>query len=65
MRLTKKSTIKIKNRIFAKYAELSEIPPKPKMPATNAITRKITAQRNIIYKFKFKNHFPHLKSAPE
>ncbi len=41
------NTKKIKNRILAIEAAPEAIPPKPKMAATIAITRKITVQRNI------------------
>jgi len=47
-----KSTRKIKNRIFAIEAAPDAIPPKPKIAAIMAITRKITVQRNIALGFK-------------
>lgn len=37
----------MKNRILAIEVAPAEILPKPKMPATIAIIKKITAQRNI------------------
>ena len=41
------STTKIKNKTFAIPAEAAEIPVKPKRPAIIAITKKMSAQRNI------------------
>ena len=46
---TTNNTIKIMKRIFAMYAASEEIPPKPKIPAIMAITRKITIQTNILF----------------
>jgi len=42
-----KSARNIKNKIFAIEAAPSAIPPKPKMAAMIAITKKITDHRNI------------------
>jgi len=44
--------MKIKNRIFAIPSAPSEIPPKPKIPATIAIIINMTVQRKIIFSFK-------------
>jgi len=46
------STKKIKNRILAIDAAPDAIPPKPKIAAMIAITRKITVQRNIALDFR-------------
>ena len=45
--MTRKNAIAMKKRIFAIPAEVAAMPPKPKIAATMAITRKIMAQRNI------------------
>ena len=45
---TKKSTIKIKNKIRAIFVASPAIFPNPNMAAIIAITRKINVQRNII-----------------
>lgn len=42
-----KSTIKMKNNIFAKEAALAAIPPKPNMAAIIAIMKNPTDHRNI------------------
>ena len=47
-----KSTIKIKNKIFAILAAPAAMPPNPKTPATIANMINITVQRNIIIVFK-------------
>lgn len=47
-----KSTMKMKNTIFAIPAALAAIPPKPNIAATIATTKKINANRNIISSFK-------------
>ena len=43
----RKNNRKIKNRIIAMTAVPAAMPPKPRTPAIIAITRKMTAQRNI------------------
>ncbi len=43
-----KSTIKMKNKIFAMLAAPAAIPPNPKTPAIRAKTIKIIVQRNIV-----------------
>ena len=48
----KKSTIKMKNKIFAIEAAPDAIPPKPNIAAMMATTKNITVQRNISFKFK-------------
>ena len=45
---TRNRTMKMKNKILAIPAAPAAIPPKPKMAAMMATTRKITVQRNII-----------------
>jgi hypothetical protein len=45
------NTIKMKNKILAIEAALAAMPKNPKIPATMAIIRKITAQRNIALSF--------------
>jgi len=47
----KKSTIKMKNKIFAMEAAPDAIPPKPKTAAMMATTKNMTVQRNISFKF--------------
>jgi hypothetical protein len=47
----KKSTIKMKNKIFAIEAAPDAIPPKPKTAAMMAIIKNMTVQRNISFKF--------------
>ncbi len=42
----------MKNKILAMEAAPAAIPPKPKIAAMIATTRKITVQRSIIYLFK-------------
>ena len=51
--VSRNNTIKIKNKILAKTAAPAAIPVNPNSAATNAITKKIAAQRNIIFSFKF------------
>lgn len=46
--------MKMKNRIFAIEAALSEMPVKPNIAAIIAIIRKITVQRNMVYIFSKK-----------
>ena len=41
--------MKITNKIFAMEAAPAAIPPKPKIAAIMATTRKMTVQRNITY----------------
>ncbi len=53
MRDTIKSTMNIKNKIFAILAAPAAIPPNPKTPATIAKMMKITVQRNIISVFNY------------
>ena len=48
----KKSTIKMKNKIFAIEAAPEAIPPKPNIAAMMATTKKMTVQRNISFRFK-------------
>ncbi len=48
----KKSTIKMKNNIFAIEAAPDAIPPKPNTAAIMATTKNITVQRNISFNFK-------------
>ena len=48
----KKSTIKMKNKIFAIEAAPDAIPPKPNTAAIMATTKNITVQRNISFNFK-------------
>ena len=55
MRLSTKSTRKIKNKILAIPAAPAAIPPNPKMAAMIATTKKITVQRNIALSFKLDN----------
>src|SRR5215203_3823764 len=43
-----KSTMKTKKRIFAISIEVPARTPKPKMPAINAMTRKVMAQFNMM-----------------
>ncbi len=43
--------MKIKNKTCAMDAAPSAIPPNPKIAATIAMIKKITAQRNIIFGF--------------
>ena len=43
---------KIKNKILAILAAPAAIPPKPKIAAIIATTKKITVQRNITLSFK-------------
>ncbi len=52
IRLIKKSTIKITNNILAIPAAPAASPPKPKMAAMIAITKKMTVHRNITFSFK-------------
>ena len=53
----RKRTMKMKNKTCAIDAAPSAIPPNPKMAATIAMIKKITAQRNIILNFSlFKNY---------
>ncbi len=47
----KKSTIKMKNKIFAIEAAPEAIPPKPNIAAMMATTKNMTVQRNISFKF--------------
>ena len=47
----KKRTIKMKNKTFAMEAAPDAIPPKPKIAAMMATTKKITVQRNISLDF--------------
>ena len=49
----RKSTIKMKNRIFAIEAAPAATPPKPNIAAIIATTRNITVQRNIAQLFRF------------
>lgn len=51
------NTIKIKKSIFAIEAAPAAIPPNPKIAAIIAITKKITAQRNIILVLVINNLF--------
>jgi hypothetical protein len=55
MRDNRNSTRKIKNRILAIEAAPDAIPPKPKIAAIIATTRKITVQRNIALDFRLLN----------
>ena len=48
----KKSTIKMKNKIFAIEAAPEAIPPKPNIAAMMATTKNMTVQRNISFRFK-------------
>ena len=48
---SKKSTIKMKNNIFAMLSAPDAIPPNPNTAAMIAMMIKITVQRNIIYCF--------------
>ncbi len=45
-------TMKIANRIFAIEAAPEAIPPKPKIAAMIAMTKKVIVQRNIVVKFR-------------
>ncbi len=47
----KKSTIKMKYKIFAIEAAPDAIPPKPNIAAMMATTKNITVQRNISFRF--------------
>ena len=47
----KKSTIKMKNKIFAIEAAPEAIPPKPNIAAMMATTKNMTVQRNISFRF--------------
>lgn len=49
-----KSTINTKNNTLAIDAAPAAIPPKPKIAAIIAITKKVAAQRNIILGFNVK-----------
>jgi hypothetical protein len=51
IRLSTKRIRKIKNKILAILAAPAAIPPKPKMAAMIAITKKITVQRSITFNF--------------
>jgi hypothetical protein len=53
----RKSTTKIKNRIFAIEAAPEATPPNPKMAAMMATIRKITVQRNIAENLNFEKLF--------
>jgi hypothetical protein len=55
MRLRTNRTKKIKNKILAIPAAPAATPPKPKIAAMIAITKKITVQRNITFNFKLDN----------
>ena len=55
IRLRTNNTKKIKNKTLAIPAAPAATPPKPKMAAMIAITRKITVQRNITFNFKLDN----------
>jgi hypothetical protein len=46
------NTMKMANKIFAIEAAPEAIPPKPKIAAMIAITKKVTVQRNITVEFK-------------
>ena len=50
--VNRNNTIKMKNKILAILAAPAAIPVKPKIAATNAITKKIAVQRNITLSFK-------------
>ena len=52
IKLIKKSTIKITNKTFTMPAAPAAKPPKPKIAAIMATTKKITVQRNIVLNFK-------------
>lgn len=61
IRLSTKSTRKIKKRIFAILAAPEAIPPKPKMAAIIATIRKITVQRNITFNLKVNKYLVQLR----
>lgn len=48
----KNKIIKIVNKIFAMEAAPAAMPPKPKIAAMIATTKKVTVQRNIVESFK-------------
>ena len=47
----------IKNRILAIDAAPAAIPPKPKIPAINAMIKKLIVHRNIAVKFKGETYY--------
>ena len=55
IRLRINNTKKIKNKTLAIPAAPAATPPKPKMAAMMATTKKITVQRNITFNFKLDN----------
>lgn len=61
IRLSTKSTRKIKNKIFAILAAPEAIPPKPKMAAMMATIKKIIVQRNITFSLKVNKYLEHLR----
>mgnify|MGYP003580875763 CR=1 FL=1 len=61
IRLSTKSTRKIKKRILAILAAPEAIPPKPKMAGIIATIRKITVQRNITFNLKVNKYLVHLR----
>ena len=52
IKLSTKRIRKMKNKILAILAAPAAIPPKPKIAAIIATTKKITVQRNITLSFK-------------
>ena len=48
---TRNRMMKMKNKILAMDAAPAATPPNPKIAAIIATTRKITVQRNIIFRF--------------
>lgn len=50
---SKNNTMKMKNKIFAIEAAPAAIPPNPKIAATIAMMKNMTAQRNIILNFSW------------
>ena len=55
MRESKNKTIKMKNNTLAIDAAPAAIPPKPKIAAIIATTKKVIVQRNITVNFKLRN----------
>jgi len=51
----------IKNRILAIDAAPAAIPPKPKIPAINAMIKKLMVHRNIAVQFKGETYYLYLK----
>ena len=59
---TRNRTMKMKNKILAIDAAPAATPPNPKIAAIIATTRKITVQRNIIFRFSLLIFFFHMNN---